>query len=219
MAAAQSAAEMPLYEKLQSPKERVEAVKTVLARADGHSAGLLYMTAGAAFRDMHLEDSAFLFYAARLRAQFDRECFPATGTGGDSPFVAFNALAQELGQRINPAIMAKPEMFAKVIDRLKQWEPKAPEDYDPGYDYSERKSEEAAIQATAESRKTYVDGLSDLSTLLQDVDYFAAFKVMQAYNLGPLKDRPSDEEYAQAVETIKRIEKEKGIDALGNSLD
>ena len=209
---------MALYENLQKPKERAAAVETILKESDHHSALLLYVSAGAALREKRLEDSAFLFYAARLRSQFDRECFTAVGEGGDSPFVLYGALAQEIGQQVNPAIMAQPEVFAKVIDRLKKWEPKAPDTYDPSYEFSERLSEGAALEKTAASRKKYIDGLADLSTLLQVPEYFAAFQVMQAYNLGPLKDRPTDEKYAEAVDAIKRIEKEKGIEAIGKSL-
>jgi hypothetical protein len=75
------------------------------------------------------EDSAFLFYAGQLRARFDQKCFPAKGTGGDSPFLAYAALSQSLGSTINPAVMAEPKAFAKAIDRLKNWSPKAPKEY------------------------------------------------------------------------------------------
>jgi hypothetical protein len=107
--------------------------------------------------------------------------------------------------------MAEPKAFEKAIGRLKKWTPKAPKEYDPGYEFKERKSEDDAFQATKTQRMEFIDGMSQLSSLLNDADYFAAFRTLQAYNLGPEEKRPAMEEYEKAVYTMKRIEKEKGL--------
>lgn len=208
----QSLAEKDLYEKLAEGPDRAKALETVLKAPDQFSALILYLGADAAFKEKRLEDSAFLFYAGRLRTQFDKECFPPKGTGGDSPFVVYAALSQQFGSAITPAVMAEPEVLAKVIERVKKWNPKASKEYDPGYEFTERKSENAVHEAVKPNRTEFLSRLGDLSSLLNDAEYFAAFRVVQAYNL-PIDDkrRPTQEENEKATETMKRIEKDKGL--------
>jgi hypothetical protein len=179
----------------------------------------LYAGAGVAFREKRLEDSAFLFYAGQLRARFDQKCFPAKGTGGDSPFLAYAALSQTLGSTINPAVMAEPKVFAKAIDRLKKWNPKATKDYTPGYEFTERVSEKDAREAIQPSRADFFSLMGDLSTLLNDAEYFAAFRVMQSYNLTRGEKRPTKEENEKATEAMKRIEKDKKLKGFFSSPD
>ena len=109
-------------------------------------------------------------------AQFDGECFPPEGTGGNSPFALYGALSQPIGSVISPAIAAEPKVFAKVLERLKVWLPKAADDYDPGYKFLERKSEAAAHEAVKARRAEFLKYMADLSTLLDDTEYFAAFR-------------------------------------------
>jgi hypothetical protein len=207
----QPSAGKDLYEKLAKGPDQVKALETVLKTPDEYSADVLYAGAGVAFKEKRLEDSAFLFYAGQLRARFDQKCFPAKGTGGDSPFLAYAALSQSLGSTINPAVMAEPKAFAKAIDRLKNWSPKAPKEYTPGYEFTERLSEKDAHEAARPNRTEFLSRMGDLSTLLNDAEYFAAFRVIQAYKLACGDKRPTKEENEKATETMKRIEKDKNL--------
>lgn len=89
----QLTAETDLYETLIMGPGSVAALQTVLKKADGYSALILYGGAAAAFKEKRLEDSGFLFYTAQLRARFDKECFPPKGKGGDSPFLVYAGLS------------------------------------------------------------------------------------------------------------------------------
>jgi hypothetical protein len=53
--------------------------------------------------------------------------------------------------------------------------------------------------------------MGDLSTLLNDAEYFTAFRVIQAYKLASGDKRPTKEENEKATETMKRIEKDKNL--------
>jgi hypothetical protein len=207
----QSPAETELYKKLADGPDQVKALETVLKAPDAYSPVILYSAAAAALKEKRIEDCGFLFYAAQLRARFDKECFPPKGKGGDSPFVLYSALSQQLGSAINPTVMGEPKAFAKAIERLKKWNPKAPKDYNPGYDFTERKPEKDAHDAVKPGRTEFIAGMSDFSTLLNDAEYFAAFRVIQAYNRPGNEKRPTKEEKEKATETMKRIEKEKGL--------
>jgi hypothetical protein len=198
----------PICSKLVKGPDAAKAIDTVLKKPEDYSTLLLYSAAGAAFKEKRLEDSAFLFYAAQLRKRFDRECFPPKGSGGNSPFVAFQAVDQAYGTQINPALMAEPKMFEKVRLRLNNWQPKASKDYDPGYEFKERKTEKEAHEAVKAHRTDYLKTMSGLSALLNDAEYFAAF------NLGPERDRPTKEAYEKARNTMKRMEKAKGLESL-----
>jgi len=208
----QSRAELELLEKQLEGPDQAKALEAVMKAPDQFPAHILLLGAGVALNEKRLEDSAFLFYAGQLRAQFDKECFPPKGTGGDSPFVAYSALFQQYGSAINPAVMAEPKVFAKAIERLKNWNPKAPKEYDPSYEFTERKSEKDANEAVKQNRTEFLSRLSGLSSLLNDAEYFTAFRVVQAYNkASDDKRRPTNEEKEKATETMKRIEKDKGL--------
>lgn len=207
----QSRGEMELYEKLTASPQAAQGLETVLKQPGGYSATILFVSSGVAFKEKRLEDSAFLFYAAQLRARFDQQCFPPRGQGGDSPQVAYGALAHEFGIAINPAVMAQPKVFEKVMVRVKKWTPKASADYDPGYEFTERKTEQEAAEAAKPNRDDFLERMSGLSTLLNDSEYFAAFRILQAYNSESNDQRPTDEANDQATETMIRIEKERKI--------
>ena len=168
--------------------------------------------------DKHLENSAYLFYAAQLRARFDEQCFPPKGTGGDSPLVLFAALSQTVGSTVNPAIAGQPKLFEKVLDRLKQWKPKAQESYHPGYEFNARITEQAAHEAAKENREDFLNHMTGYCTLLNIPEYFAAHRTVRAFKLGVDGKQPSEEAADKAVETIIRIEKDKGIKILTDSL-
>jgi hypothetical protein len=208
----QSPAEEDLYKKLSEGPEKVKSLETVLKSPDRYSALILYFGADVALKEKRLEDSAFLYYAGQLRARFDKGCFPPKGTGGDNPFLLFAALSQQFGSVIIPAVMAEPKIFAKAIERVKNWNPKAPKEYEPGYEFTERKSEKDAHEAAKLYRTEFLSRMGDLSSLLNDAEYFAAFRVVQAYRLASDdKQRPTKEENEKATETMKRIEKDKGL--------
>ena len=209
----QSPAEKDLYEKLAEGPDQAKALETVLKAPDQFSAIILYFGAHAALKEKRLEDSAFLFYAGQLRKRFDKECFPPKGTGGDSPFVAFAALSQQLGSIDQYSGNGEPKVCVKR--RVKKWNPKVPKEYDPGYEFTERKSEKDAHEVVKPYRTEFFNHLGDILSLLNDVEYFAAFRVVRAYQLASDdKQRPTKEETEKAIETMKRIEKDKGLKGL-----
>lgn len=208
---AQSPAEQELFQKLTKGPQFVEAIEKVLKSPEEYSALILYVGSSRALEQKRLEDSAFLFYAAQMRARFDRACFPPKGEGGDSPFLVYAALSQQIGSAVNPAVMAEPKVFEKAFERVKKWTPRASKEYHPGYEFIARKSEAEALESTKLQRKDYVDIMDNLSKLLNDAEYFAAFKTIQASNLGPDENRPTKAAVERATETMKRIEKDKGL--------
>lgn len=211
IAFSQSSVEEALIEKLRKESARDVALETVLSESDQYSAAVLFIGAKVAFDEDRLEDSGFLFYSAQLRYRFDLECFPPKETGGDSPFQFYAVLSSNVGLVISPAIMAEPAVFAKAIDRVKEWTPKATGDYDPGYDFTERKSEQEAAKAVDPKRTEFVNRMTDLAFLLSHVEYFAAFQIIQARNFSEDSSGPTVEEYDNAVAAMKEIEKAKGL--------
>jgi len=208
---AQWVPEKELHEKLNGP-DRVEALEAVLKSPDEYSAILLFEGAGMALIEKRIEDSAFLFYAGQLRMRFDQKCFPPKGTGSEDPLLPSIAISRGLGSKINPAVMAQPEAFQKAIDRVKKWRPKAPDEYSPGYEFEERLSEADAHEAAKPNRAEFLRRMGDLATLLNDAEYFAAFRVMQKYQ-PVLDDRvpAKKEELEKATRTMKRIEQAKDL--------
>jgi len=208
---AQSPAESDIYGRLVGHgNESVSALETVLKASDNYSTAVLFMGSAVAYRLKQLDDSAFLMYIAEIRVQFDHALFPPTGTDDNDPVQTFAALQQQLGGMINPAIMQKPKLFAKVLARVKAWTPKVSENYNPGWEFSKKESANEGEAALKNAKKEFLKTMDGLCTLLQDNAYFAAFKTSQDYNLKS-SGKPSKQAYDAAVQTMKRIEKEKGI--------
>jgi hypothetical protein len=215
----QSRSEGPLYRQLitkGAPSVSISALDRVLATPEKFSALILYNACGVAFHEKRLEDAGFLLYVAQLRTRFDKAMFPPTGTGGNNPMLALAAINQQLSEVVNPAIMREPKVFAKILARVKSWNPKVAAAYEPGWEYSKKESEKHAEDAVAENRKEFMYHMNGMSTLLSDGAYSSAFILVQDYNLRLNGDtnRPSKEAYDAAIQTIKRIEKEKGINAI-----
>lgn len=213
---AQTPAELDLLEKLNGP-DHVEALETVLKTPDEYSAPILFFGAAAALAEKRLEDSGFLFYAGQLRMRFDQKCFPPKEAGSEDPFLGVVLVSQLMGGSINPAVMAEPKVYAKAIDRVKKWSPKAPEKYNPGYEFKERLSEKDAHEAAKPNRTEFLSRMGDLAKLLNDAEYFAAFRIIQESNLAEDdndKVPATKEEREKATDTMKRIEKDKGLKGI-----
>jgi hypothetical protein len=214
---AQAPSEDALYRKLVTRgDDSVSALKEVLTNSESVSAVPLYTASGVALREKQLEDAGYLFYVARFRAQFDKEMFPPTETGGNSPMVAFGALQQQLGGAVNPALMAEPKVFSKVLTSVKSWTPRVASTYNPGWLSSKKGSQEQAEASLQDGKKKFLEGMGGICTLLQDHAYFAAFRVGQDYNLKRGSERPSQEAYDAAMKTMERIETEKGIQGIAS---
>lgn len=219
VAFSQSPAEKELVENLLKRRGSVKALETVLKKPDEYSALVLYLGANVAYRKKRLEDSAFLYFTAQLRTHFDRECFPPKDEGGNDPFLVHMVFSLQFGEVLNPAVTAEPRVYERVLARVKKWTPKASPEFEPGYEYTERRSEKDAHAAVHAHRTKFIEAMSGTSTFLNDAEYFAAFRVIQTYNSSSDDKQPTKEAYDNAVETVKRIEKDKGIELHSKSLD
>jgi TPR repeat protein len=79
------------------------------------------------------------------------------------------------------------------------------------YRKSAEQTEKEAYETVQPLQIAYVNRLSDLSTLLNDNEYFVAFWVFQNYNLAPEGTGPTKAAFDKAYESMARIEKEKEI--------
>jgi hypothetical protein len=128
--------------------------------------------------------------------------------------ILFGALQQQIGSVVNPALMAEPKVFAKALARVKSWSPEVPKGYLPGWQFSQKASPEKAEASFQDGKTKFLKGMGGICTLLQDDDYFAAFKIAQSYNLKPRTEKPTKEAFDVAMKTMERIENEKGIQGL-----
>lgn len=63
-------------------------------------------------------------------------------------------------------------------------------------------------------RAEFIDRMSDFATLLNDPDYFAAFRTVQEYNMGADEKRPTKMQNDAAMAAMTRIAKQKGLVGL-----
>lgn len=199
-----------------TPADAMAPMLFILAHSQEAPAMHLFLGSAVALSVNRLEDAAFLFYAGQMRTRYDLARFPPKGEGGDSPGVALGAISHQLGAEINPAIMREPLLFAKVVSRVEAWVPATPAGYDPNWEYASVQ-EAAARRQLTEHRESFSRQFGGLSTLLNDPQYFAAFKVLQDFNFSSYEqqqkpDRVKEKKAAEAK--MLAIEKKRGIEGL-----
>ena len=215
---AQSWSDQALYQQLISKDSESDAALTkILHETESHGAIVLFVSSAKALHENHVKDSAFLFYVARLRAQYDKLIFPPSQTGGDSQFTLIAALQSDLGQTLSPKIFDDPKALAGALALLETWKPTLGDNYDPGWSYLKRGDEREAQEQVKKRKALFLNAMNPISALLEDEKYFKAFTIVQDYHLKHGADRPSKSEFDVAVDTMQQIEKAKNLKGLSAS--
>lgn len=199
---------------LNGGKESVCALKEIIGSAEHRDAMTLFLAAGVALNQGDRVNSAYLFYVAKFRVQFDKELFPPTATGGNSPMVAFGAVSSQIGAVINPQIMRYPEEFHQSVLLTNAWSPKLPKDYDPGWEYSDGVSPASALESHQARKKEFGKGMGNMAKLLKMPEYHSSFLIVQEYNMNWGENRPTDEAYESAKVKLQDIEKTHKIEGM-----
>lgn len=171
----------------------------------------LFTAAGQVYRDGKLEDAAFLFYVAQLRVAHDMLMYPARGTGGNSPFVAFGAIASVLGPEINGALSSQPTIQHAALLRVRKWAPAVHRTYSPGWEYTERQPSASVLPAYRMHADTFMTAMMGSCTLMLDPPFFEAFHYLKDTCIRRDADAAACDERR---ETMKRIAKEKELEDL-----
>jgi hypothetical protein len=185
-----------------SSVEQTRAVDAIVADSSMVSPMYLFFASKTAFNLSRLEDAAFLFYAAQLRAAFDFSRFDiANAPDGNNAATYLGFQRRTIGNSVSPAIMLKPATFGTVIDRLERWTlVPSPQAFYP--EFVDAKGFKAptekwpSMAATLKGRFMVEFGRRQ-ARLLKDGQYFAAFQFVQAMNQGLISDTPQNRERFQ----------------------
>ena len=184
------------------PVELTRTVDAIVADPSMVSPMYLFLAPTTAFNLSRLEDAAFLFYAAQLRAAFDFSRFDINGTpDGNNAATYLGFQRRTIGNSVSPAIMLKPVAFATVVDRLDRWTlVPSPQAYYPEFadakGFKTPAEKWPSMAATLKGRFMTEFGRRQ-ARLLKDDQYFAAFQFVQAMNQGLLQDTPANRERFQ----------------------
>lgn len=203
-----------------TPAERLRAVEFALANTARTPSIWLLRAAAVAQQTGRLEDAAFLYYAGYLRSRLDLERFRPVGEGGNSPAAAIATVRYQVGAAVNPAIMLQPPLFKAAVERLDKWSMATADDYSPGWEHAAPMTTAEARRAAERFKREYVDGLRGVATLLNDPEYFAAFKVVQAHGAASPEERQRPERAAEreaAERRMRAIEEKLDIEGMYHS--
>src|SRR5262245_38606076 len=173
----------------------------------------LFLASTTAFTLNRVADAAFLFYAAQLRTAFDFERYDiARQPDGNNAATYLGFLRQTIGMSVNPAIMREPARFAEVMDRLEKWEMvPSREAYYP--EFASAKGFKIPQEKWAETAATIKQGFMTQfgrrqARLLNDAEYFEAFRFVQGMNLGELPQTSDTKaRYTKSLATMEAAEK------------
>lgn len=196
--------------------DALPALTYILGHAAEAPSLQLFIGATAAMGNNRLEDAAFLFYIAQMRSRYDLLRFPPKATGGDSPAAVLAALNQQIGAAVNPAIMRQPASLTAVVKRVEAWTPAIPAGYEPGWPHTTGK-QDAAKALFATQRAAFKKQFGAISALLNDPEYFAAFRTVQDYNFSTaeqMKDARRKKAKQDAEQKMLAIERMRGLEGL-----
>ncbi len=172
----------------------------------------LIVAANTAFRMTRVEDAAFLFYAGQIRAKFDFDRYDISSRAdGNNAATYLGFLIHTTGQGINPAIQSQPKQFATVIQRIETWEVvPSPDAFYPEFEEAKGfKLPREQWPTLAQSLKAdFLDRFGRRYVkLLNDPEYFKAFKVLQDANVGPIApDETTLKRVDAAMKTMEEVE-------------
>ena len=156
----------------------------------------LFLASKTAFNLGRLEDAAFLFYGAQLRAAFDFERYDvARQADGNNAATYLGFLRQTIGMSVNPAIMREPAMFNAVVKRLEKWEIVPSRDaFYPEFPANTKLKlpSEKWPDTAAGIKKNFMSVFGRQARLLNDKEYFEAFRFVQAMNFGDVPSTPEN---------------------------
>jgi hypothetical protein len=160
-------------------------------------------------RQGQIEQAAFLFYAAQIRAAFDFDRYDVSARpNGNNAATYLAFLKQTTGQSVNPAIMREPRQFAAVISRLEKWDVvPSPDAYYPEFEDA-RGFKLPRERWAARGREIKEDFLAQfgrrMAKLLADPAYAAALRFVQDVNSG--KVEMTDKTRAQMEASLEAME-------------
>jgi hypothetical protein len=165
--------------------EEPELIKTSLTYILQHQQDIpsthLIFASAQALNMNQLEDAGHLYYAGQIRAKFDLKRFPPKQQGGSSPHITIIDLLREVGSVVNPEVFKNPKVFNRIVVNLAKFPMITKADYDPGWDYKYRLPINKQKEILQEIAKTDIKQLADFSQLLNNPEYFSAFKSLQEF--------------------------------------
>ncbi|HVU87541.1 MAG TPA: hypothetical protein VHD36_09475 [Pirellulales bacterium] len=117
------------------------------------------------------EEAGFLFFAAQVRFEIDKQVFPPLKTGGDSPGTLQSALSMSVGTRVAPALKNDARAQAKAAQLLDKWKPYLGEDYEPGWEHKPRMGQPAATALVTRVHQKAIKVLTPNTKLLENAEY------------------------------------------------
>jgi len=190
-------------EKLNLPVS-VKLVDETLAAPDILGASRLLAAAMSAYGLARVEDAAFLCYAAILRMNVDLARFVPKDRGSDSPAVYHRSLVRVMESVITPAISTRPDVLARVLERIRTLRPRSDESYRPEWDIIEELAQTKWHKSSELSRARVVRGLEILLGLLRDRLYLACSRVAWQKHMNP-NARISAGRFERAIEIVDRM--------------
>ena len=170
-----------------SREELTRLIDAIVLDASLLSPTYLFLASKTAFNLGRLGDAAFLFYAAQLRAKFDLDRYELPAQAADSPAIYFGFLRQTIGESVNPAVMREPAVFSAVVKRLESWEiVPSREAFYPDFDAKAKFKlpPEKWPAHAATIKKEFMNVFGRQVRLLNDPEYFQAFRFVQSMNFG-----------------------------------
>lgn len=180
---------------------------------------IIFQASTEAWKQSNTEEAAYLFYAAKLRAICDEKLFPPKAEGGNSPFIAFGALSQVIGESLNPEITNNPEAYKRVVERIVALNPVPEVGYKPSWEYQAINNIEAGKRSCLSYKQQSTKFYQRQAKLLLNKEYFSVFQRIKAYNLSANTGLNSDGSIKKDILTLKEIElKQFGDSFLWNAL-
>jgi hypothetical protein len=175
--------------------DRAELEKAAISILESAStrSGIDLVMASVALTEKSRDDALFLNYIGILRTKIDMKLFEPKGKGGNSPWLAIDAISSRAREVLTIKIMSDKTAFHKLIDRIQDWEVKYTDNYDPGWEYEKALSTDQAKILFEKLKSSLISRMQDLQTLLTNDEYYKTIIDIQRFY-------PTEEERLRAIQ-------------------
>ncbi len=182
------------------PADKVEKLWRFPAAA---SFDELFAASLTAQRSDDIERAVFFLWCAQVRLEFERQLFPPTAIGGDSPILPLYAMTQTTSRWLVPTLYASPSMHRKVVDKFRDYVPESGTFYRAFWKYLS-KGDQLDAQKTAKRRIAAAVAHSEAILRLTEIEEYLDSLVIYADYSDQSKDR--SDRLRAALEKMRQIE-------------
>lgn len=175
----------------------------------------LYLAANSAYVLGDIKSAGFLVFAARIRAEFDKERFKLPDVDGENVVSYWRFLDEKIGLVLNSEILRDPEQFSEIASMIEDWEVLPDDDaYYPEEQFGKAVIAKEEWKKKADEKKQwFMDNFfNKFKLLLANPKYSEALNFVNDYTVGKIpRSEENEPKYLANLRILSEALNEVGL--------